>query len=302
MPEGFAETFEDAVSAALAESEEATSDAPTDAQPADGEEVEAVEDQAPDTPVEHPAEAADEPEEAEADEVEELFDLEDSPEDEEPEAPVVTDETQFELPGVDQPVSLKELKDGFLRQADYTRKTQALAEQRKEAEDAVRFWEAIQANPVDVIKGLAAKAGIPVEGQVKDVEFSPFKTAEDVEAEIQRRVEAQLEEHPTVKTARQAEAQRVIDTEFARIEKEQDVTLGPKSREAILKEAYRTGANDLEVVFHALVARQRKRADKQADLKLAAGSKPSSGRTDSDLPSKVDSFSDAAKLALAEVG
>ena len=67
---------------------------------------------------------------------------EDAPEDDEslfeglelPEEEESSEPGTYVLPGVDEPVSIEELKDGYLRQADYTRKTQELAASRKEHE------------------------------------------------------------------------------------------------------------------------------------------------------------------------
>jgi len=74
--------------------------------------------------------------ETDADEVEE----EEAGSDDEEESEEATDEEVFELTGPDgktETLTKQQLLEGNLRQADYTRKTQALAEQRKSA-DAVR--------------------------------------------------------------------------------------------------------------------------------------------------------------------
>ena len=46
-----------------------------------------------------------------------------------------------------QQVSIDELRNGYLRQSDYTKKTQEVANQRREAEDALQIFEAIKGNP-----------------------------------------------------------------------------------------------------------------------------------------------------------
>lgn len=46
-----------------------------------------------------------------------------------------------------QEVSIDELKNGYLRQSDYTKKTQEVSRQRKEAEDAIRLFEQLKSNP-----------------------------------------------------------------------------------------------------------------------------------------------------------
>lgn len=57
--------------------------------------------------------------------------------------------TEFDIPGVGKLTveEIKEMKQGSLRQSDYTRKTQELARQRKELEDAANFFNYIKQNP-----------------------------------------------------------------------------------------------------------------------------------------------------------
>ena len=94
-----------------------------------------------DTPAETPADDDQPTEESEAEnletdeqdvetvEDEESNEAEEGKEEEGEESPF-NDETEVTI-GEGQTVKLKELKDGFLRQSDYTKKTQALAEERK---------------------------------------------------------------------------------------------------------------------------------------------------------------------------
>lgn len=55
--------------------------------------------------------------------------------------PAFDDETEIDLGDGRQAVKLAELKQGYLRQSDYTKKTQELATQRKEFEAEVQSWE-----------------------------------------------------------------------------------------------------------------------------------------------------------------
>lgn len=59
-----------------------------------------------------------------------------------------------------QQVSLEELKNGYLRQADYTRKTQELAETRRRLQYAEQLYNAIYQNP-EVAQQLAEKFNLP---------------------------------------------------------------------------------------------------------------------------------------------
>ncbi len=71
------------------------------------------------------------------------------------------EEDKVEIEGVGE-VSLDELKQGYLRQSDYTKKTQELAKQRKEAEEAIEVYKELQSNPL-VTKELqkATNANLP---------------------------------------------------------------------------------------------------------------------------------------------
>ncbi len=63
-------------------------------------------------------------------------------------------------------VFFDELKKGYLRQSDYTKKTQELSAKRKEAEQALALMEELKANP-QVVENL--KQNIPAVGQLDPV-------------------------------------------------------------------------------------------------------------------------------------
>lgn len=57
-------------------------------------------------------------------------------------------------------VTIDELKNGYLRQSDYTKKTQQLSHQRKEVEDAVKFYEHLKNNP-EITQQLQQVTSVP---------------------------------------------------------------------------------------------------------------------------------------------
>lgn len=65
---------------------------------------------------------------------------------------------EIEIEGIGK-VTLKELTNGYLRQSDYTRKTQELSRKRKEVEDAVTLFEYLKAHPEVAQKILEANNG-----------------------------------------------------------------------------------------------------------------------------------------------
>lgn len=57
-------------------------------------------------------------------------------------------------------VTLDELKNGYLRQSDYTKKTQEIANKRKETEEAIKLYESLQQNP-QIIQQLKQIVNVP---------------------------------------------------------------------------------------------------------------------------------------------
>lgn len=57
-------------------------------------------------------------------------------------------------------VPFDELKRGYLRQSDYTQKTQDVARQKKEVQEAVSFYETVKQNP-ELLKAIPPTAQVP---------------------------------------------------------------------------------------------------------------------------------------------
>lgn len=87
---------------------------------------------------------------------------------------------------------LEKLKGGFLRQADYTRKTQELAAQRKEAEAArekAALWDQILSDPNRSAAVLAILEGKQAPKPATAFDWTTA-TSEEIDAEVERRAEA----------------------------------------------------------------------------------------------------------------
>lgn len=76
-----------------------------------------------------------------------------------------TEPQKFNIPGIGE-VDIEELKSGYLRQSDYTKKTQEISTQKSEVKDAVILYEFMKANP-EVAKLVLEKAP-QVKGVSKD--------------------------------------------------------------------------------------------------------------------------------------
>jgi hypothetical protein len=69
-------------------------------------------------------------------------------------------EALFEVDG--SPITADEAKNGYLRQADYTRKTQELAEQRRQLQNAEILQSALQRDPQATLRALADAYNVPL--------------------------------------------------------------------------------------------------------------------------------------------
>lgn len=155
--------------------------------------------------------------------------------------PTVVDEIDIEGVGK---VKIDELKNGYLRQSDYTKKTQQLSAEKKEAEDALILFDYLKKNP-ELASELAKKAP-----QLKPVnaESSKVSELEDRLANMQMQLELRdlLAVHPgidSVKLINTAKEKNIsLDDAYkiiAPVEKAKEVNvddLEKQIREKIMKE------------------------------------------------------------------
>jgi hypothetical protein len=102
----------------------------------------------------------------------------------------------FEVEG--EKITLEEARNGFLRNADYTRKTQEVAAERKRLAQAEAIATALETNPAATLQALAEVAGLKAAfdqgpDPMEDLDPSDRRLAE-VEAELARMHEAQRQE------------------------------------------------------------------------------------------------------------
>lgn len=297
-----ADPFDSAVAEAMDELGDGSPSEPLTPQPEGETEILAEESdeeegsEQPETELEPPSEGEGE------DDPEDLFaDLE--VEVEEPAVEAEPEADSFVLPGIDEPVSLDELKNGYLRQADYTRKTQEVAADREANAKAVEFWQALTSKPQDVVRQLAESAGLiePGAQPVKVVDL-PFRPEAEIQAEVEQKLAEALDNHPDILAAQKVMAEQWIESEFDRIEQAHGAKLGPKSRELILKTAHAKQVDDLEMVFQALLTKQQEQARQRESLKLSAPAKPTGKATAQVVTEDPENFWEAAQQAAAETG
>jgi hypothetical protein len=104
--------------------------------------------------------------------------------------------------GVEQEVTLEDLQSGFMRQADYTRKTQEVAQMRQRLAQAEAIADALDKDPQGTLQALAEAFGVGA-------------SSEGFESEEVDPVQARLNELERREQAREAQRVRAqIDTEI----------------------------------------------------------------------------------------
>lgn len=107
----------------------------------------------------------------------------------------------FEVEGSQ--ITLDEARNGYLRQSDYTKKTQELAEMRQRLADAEAITEALRSDPASTLKALSDAFGVGMDIQESDpfMELDPDeqrivileqKIAAQEQAATQAAIEAEL--------------------------------------------------------------------------------------------------------------
>jgi hypothetical protein len=204
-------------------------------------------------------------------------------------------------------IPMSELRDRGLRLADYTRKTQALASERKGFEDAVEFHKAFANDPVGFARILAVKAQLIDEGDqpVGELEVAQIRSPEQLEAEIEARVQERFESDPRYTDMQIASARANVNAAFDEIEQARGVTLSPTIRQHIIDESVRTETTDFDLVLDAVLYKQSQQKQRSGEKRREAPSRPSTPPSDAAVRQEsrdlVDSVSGAMDRAVAEL-
>ena len=91
-------------------------------------------------------------------------------------------------------ISLEELKSGYQRQADYTRKTQELSRERERLAQGEAIVQALESDPQGAINALGDAFGVSMGNQSTDTSYDDDLDLDPEEARL-RKLEANLEEH-----------------------------------------------------------------------------------------------------------
>lgn len=115
----------------------------------------------------------------------------------------------FEVDG--SKITLDEARNGYLRQSDYTKKTQELAEMRQRLADAEAITEALRSDPTNTLKALSDAFGVNVVmGQPEDAySFEDMDPEEQRIAVLEQKIAAQ--EQAATQAALEAELNSIRD-------------------------------------------------------------------------------------------
>lgn len=199
-------------------------------------------------------------------------------------------EPTFQIDGRDVPYD--EVVKGYLRQSDYTRKTQEIATQRQQLAEAQQLWEAFNADPVRTLQVLQQYVGQADEAA--EVETDPY--AERL-AQIEARQQA-IDER---------EIQLEIEAEIASLQER----YGDFDREELLLYAIETNQEDLRAALlemrddqaqQAAVEEHNRKAlaAKRGLAPIAGGSRAGDSYGREQGP--INNVADAMREAMAELG
>lgn len=208
-------------------------------------------------------------------------------------------------------MTVSELRQAGLRQADYTKKTQEIAELRKEAEQALTLFNALKNDPMNTVQTLwdGLRTGKPLgSGITNSPRGLPAEESPDIEALVEAKIQERLASDPRLQELERERAMGEIDRIFGQIEHDYDVQLSDSDREFILRKAVETDTMDLEMVFTYWKAKadreSRVRANAAANsTSVGYGAEPSIGvRPTPPSTRKYASFREAINESLAEDG
>ena len=201
-------------------------------------------------------------------------------------------------------VPFSEFQRGYSREADYTRKTQALAQQRQEAEFGLRLQAALAADPQATIKLLAERYGSQPQAQQPEPEFDdPLERQLYEERQARMSLEERINQRETdEQLGRTIEGLR---TQYGATDEDLRVVVTTAQQQNLGIEAlpmiYKMMAFDrIQASVQAYQAQQAAEAEKQqrrVAAKTAAGQVISNGQGAGNL---TDRASTGAPMSLRE--
>jgi len=143
---------------------------------------------------------------------------------------------KLQVDGQEVVVPVKEALSGYQRQADYTRKTQELAEQRKQVQFAAALSDALQKDPAGTLQALQQHYGLGAPTQSQPAEEEYLDPAEKHLKSLEQRIAS-------------FEQQKAMDDLTRTIDSLQGKYGDEFNADEVVAKALATGSTDLEAVF-----------------------------------------------------
>jgi len=204
-------------------------------------------------------------------------------------------------------MTLEQLRSGNMMQADYTQKTQELADKMREADKALTLLRLLEERPLETVKQLysAINTGAPITGIANantTTQPSDSQTAPDIEALVEARVAEMLKNDPRLVQVENDQALEQINTIFSDIEKMYNVTLTNADKELTLQTAVDMGTDDIKFVFGGLMNKANQKEIALRNAKASATVVPEYAPPNDQQPVASEKFVDfrsAVNAALA---
>jgi len=207
-------------------------------------------------------------------------------------------------------VSLEQLRSGYMMQADYTQKTQEIANLQREAQSALDLKRLLVERPVETVRKLYQQIsdGAPITGtdtaNTPTPSSEPQQAPEDIDALIDARVAEKLANDPRLMAIQQDAALAEVNVIFDDIEKMYDVALTDGDKEQVLRTAQALDTTDLRFVFGGLLNKAQQKdkalANAKAGITVQPTLAPDTPQPKGDV--KYESFGSALRQELAEQG
>ena len=205
-------------------------------------------------------------------------------------------------------MTLDQLRSGNMMHADYTQKTQELADKMREADKALTLLKLLEERPAETVRQLyqAINSGAPITGiaeatkttQASDTQIAPT----DIEALVEARVAEMLKNDPRLVQVENDQALEQVNSVFTEIEEMYNVTLTDADKERTLQTAVDMGTDDIKFVFGGLMNKANQKEIALRNAKASAPVTPEYAPPNDQQPvqsEKVVDFRSAVNAALA---
>ncbi len=145
------------------------------------------------------------------------------------------------IDGEEQQVTLEELQNGYQRQADYTRKTQEIADERQRLQQAEAIVAALEGDPEGTIQALARSFDVAVDTGTKTSEPSDDWDVDDDDPQAKRIKELEGRLEAQERNTRQQAIQKEVN--------ELKEQYGDFDQQALFGHALKKGIGNLEAAL-----------------------------------------------------